>query len=90
MIVKEKTNQVEDTTNKESEKSPKGSETADQTKRETPKATVGASVAKPAQLSNCQMLKSLSCLKLKYKKPKVQVQLRPCQTLVQTNLCQQL
>ena len=45
--------------NKESEKSPKGSETADQTKRETPKATVGASVAKPApasQLSNAQVV----------------------------------
>ena len=59
LIVKEKTNQVEDTTNKESEKSPKGSETADQTKRETPKATVGASVAKPApaiQLSNAQVV----------------------------------
>ena len=59
MIVKEKANQVEDTTKKESEKSPKGSETADQTKRETPKATVGASVAKPApaiQLSNAQVV----------------------------------
>ena len=59
LVVKEKANQVEDTTNKESEKSPKGSETADQTKRETPKATVGASVAKPAptiQLSNAQVV----------------------------------
>ena len=59
LVVKEKVNQVEDTTNKESEKSPKGSETADQTKRETPKATVGASVAKPAptiQLSNAQVV----------------------------------
>lgn len=59
LVVKEKTNQVEDTTKKESEKSPKGSETADQTKRETPKATVGASVAKPApaiQLSNAQVV----------------------------------
>lgn len=59
LIVKEKANQVEDTTKKESEKSPKGSETADQTKRETPKATVGASVAKPApaiQLSNAQVV----------------------------------
>ncbi|MBS7215459.1 MAG: 5'-nucleotidase C-terminal domain-containing protein, partial [Streptococcus salivarius] len=58
-VVKEKANQVEDTTKKESEKSPKGSETADQTKRETPKATVGASVAKPApaiQLSNAQVV----------------------------------
>ena len=59
MIVKEKANQVEDTTNKESEKLPKGSETGDQTKRETPKATVGGSVAKPApaiQLSNAQVV----------------------------------
>ena len=59
LIVKEKANQVEDTTKKESEKSPKGSETADQTKRETPKATVGASVAKTApaiQLSNAQVV----------------------------------
>ena len=59
MVVKEKANQVEDTTKKESEKSPKGSETADQTKREIPKATVGASVAKPVpaiQLSNAQVV----------------------------------
>ncbi len=91
LVVKERANQVEDTTKKESEKSPKGVEMADQTKRETPKATVGASVAITAlQLSSCQMLKLLSCLKLKYKKLKVQAQPRPCQTLVQTNLCQQL
>ena len=59
LVVKEKANQVEDTTNKESEKSPKGVETTDQTKRETPKATVGASVAKPVpaiQLSNAQVV----------------------------------
>ena len=59
LVVKEKANQVEDTTKKESEKSPKGVEMTDQTKRETPKATVGASVAKPAptiQLSNAQVV----------------------------------
>ena len=59
MIVKEKANQVEDTTKKESEKSPKGSETADQTKRVTPNTTAVASVAKPAsaiQLSNAQVV----------------------------------
>ena len=59
LVVKEKANQVEDTTNKESEKSPKGVETTDQTKRETPKAIVGASVAKPVpaiQLSNAQVV----------------------------------
>ena len=59
MVVKEKANQVEDTTKKESEKSPKGVETADQTKRVTPKATAVTSVAKPAsaiQLSNSQVV----------------------------------
>ena len=90
MIVKEKANQVEDTTKKESEKSPKGSETADQTKRETPKATVGASVAKPApaiQLSNAQVVIL----------PQAQVQETQGSSSVKTlpntgsdNLCQQL
>lgn len=59
LIVKEKANQVDDTTNKESEKSPKGVETTDQSKREISKATVVASVAKPApasQLSNAQVV----------------------------------
>ena len=91
LVVKEKANQVEDTTKKESEKSPKGAEIADQTKHETPNATAVASMAKPAsaiQLSNTQVV--IFYLKLKCKKLKVQVQLRPCQTLVQTNLCQQL
>ena len=59
LSVKEKANQVDDTTNKESEKSPKGVETTDQSKREISKATVVASVAKPApasQLSNAQVV----------------------------------
>ena len=59
LVVKEKANQVEDTTKKESEKSPKGVETTDQSKREISKATVVASVAKPApasQLSNAQVV----------------------------------
>ena len=59
MVVKKKANQVDDTTNKESEKSPKGVETTDQSKREISKATVVASVAKPApaiQLSNAQVV----------------------------------
>lgn len=58
LSVKEKANQVDDTTNKESEKSPKGVETTDQSKREISKATVVTSVAKPApdiQLSNAQV-----------------------------------
>ena len=59
LIVKEKANQVDDTTNKESEKSPKGVETTDQSKREISKATVVTSVAKPApaiQLLNAQVV----------------------------------
>ena len=59
MVVKEKANQVEDTTKKESEKSPKGVETADQTKHVKPNATALASVAKstPAiQLSNARVV----------------------------------
>jgi len=59
LVVKEKTNQVEDMTKKESDKSPKGVETVDQTKRVTPNTTAVASVAKPAsaiQLSNAQVV----------------------------------
>ena len=59
MVVKEKANQVEDTTKKESEKSPKGVEMADQTKHVKPNATAVASMAKPAsaiQLSNTQVV----------------------------------
>ena len=58
-VVKEKANQVEDTTKKESEKSPKGVEMADQTKHVKPNATAVASMAKPAsaiQLSNAQVV----------------------------------
>ena len=46
-------------TKKESDKSPKGVETVDQTKRVTPNTTAVASVAKPAsaiQLSNAQVV----------------------------------
>ncbi|MDS4691351.1 LPXTG cell wall anchor domain-containing protein, partial [Streptococcus pneumoniae] len=59
LVVKEKTNQVEDTTKKESDKSPKGVETVDQAKRVTPNTTAVASVANPAsaiQLSNAQVV----------------------------------
>ena len=59
LVVKEKANQVEDTTKKESEKSPKGVEMADQTKHVKPNATAVTSVAKPAsaiQLSNTQVV----------------------------------
>ena len=59
MVVKEKANQVEDTTKKESEKSPKDAVTVDQTKRVTPNTTAVASVANPAsaiQLSNAQVV----------------------------------
>ena len=59
LIVKEKANQVDDTTNKESEKSPKGVETTDQSKREISKATVVTSLAKSAttiQLLNSKVI----------------------------------
>jgi len=59
LVVKEKANQVEDMTKKESDKSPKGVETVDQTKRVTPNTTAVASVANPAsaiQLSNAQVV----------------------------------
>ena len=59
LVVKEKANQVEDTTKKESEKSPKGVEMADQTKHVKPNDTAVTSVAKPApaiQLSNTQVV----------------------------------
>ena len=59
LVVKEKANQVEDTTKKESEKSPKDVEMADHTKHVKPNATAVASMAKPAsaiQLSNDQVV----------------------------------
>lgn len=59
MVVKENANQIEDTTKKESEKSPKDAVTVDQTKGMTPNANAVASVAKPAsaiQLSNAQVV----------------------------------
>lgn len=59
MVVKEKAYQIEDTTKKESEKSPKDAVTVDQTKGMTPNANAVASVAKPAsaiQLSNAQVV----------------------------------
>ena len=59
LIVKEKANQVDDTTNKESEKSPKGVGTTDQSKREISKATVVTSLAKSAttiQLLNSKVI----------------------------------
>ena len=59
LVVKENANQIEDTTKKESEKSPKDAVTVDQTKGMTPNANAVASVAKPAsaiQLSNAQVV----------------------------------
>lgn len=59
LVVKEKAYQIEDTTKKESEKSPKDAVTVDQTKGMTPNANAVASVAKPAsaiQLSNAQVV----------------------------------